>query len=383
MRLLAGGRTALHGGLGEALWLFVTLRITFSLFAVAVAMLFKSPAPCVWDGGPSTHTSGLSFLLLGTWQRWDVCWYERIATLGYRQGDPSVTFFPLYPLLMRVMSIPLRGDLTLSGLLVSGFAYIAAIAGLYRLVAHDFAELVARRAVLYLSVFPAAFFFFAPFSEASFLCLAIWTILLARERKWGWAGIAAFLVGLTRAQGALLIFPLAWEIFQLWRVRRQFFPELLVAPMPAYSALAFYAYTTVETSWNAFQAQTIWGIKTRLPWVVIEASWRYLRQRADVIETFNLFTLLAATLLLLLGLRALPFSYLLFGVPQLLVVSVRQMYFSPLMATTRYAAVIFPIFVLLALWGNRSRRLHYSWLLVSTLLLALLLCAYLTGLFVA
>jgi hypothetical protein len=382
-RLLASGRAALRGGLGEALWLFVTLRVTFSLFAVAVAVLFKSPAPCVWDGGPRTHTTGLSFLLLGTWQRWDACWYERIATLGYHQGDPSVTFFPLFPLLMRVISAPLAGDLTLSGLLVSGLAYIVAVAGLYRLVTRDFDESIARRAVLYLSIFPAAFFFFAPFSEALFLCLAVWTILLAREGKWGWATAAAFLVGLTRAQGALLIVPLAWELFRLWRARRQFFPEVLVASLPAFSALGFYAYTTTATTWNAFQSQNIWGVTTKLPWLVVLASWRHLRQHADVIETFNLITLLAVALLLLLGLRRLPFSYFLFGAPQLLIVGVRQMYFSPLMATTRYATVIFPIFVLLALWGGRSHRLHYSWLLTSLMFLAFLLFTFLMGSFVA
>jgi hypothetical protein len=102
-----------------------------------------------------------------------------------------------------------------------------------------------------------------------------------------------------------------------------------------------------------------------------------------VIETFNLITLLAVALLLLLGLRRLPFSYFLFGAPQLLIVGVRQMYFSPLMATTRYATVIFPIFVLLALWGGRSHRLHYSWLLTSLMFLAFLLFAFLMGSFVA
>ena len=81
-----------------------------------------------------------------------------------------MAFYPLYPLLMRAASLPLADNLTLGGLAVSGAAYIAAMTGLYRLVRDDFDDPVARRAILYLSIFPIAFFLFAPFTGKSAGC---------------------------------------------------------------------------------------------------------------------------------------------------------------------------------------------------------------------
>ena len=165
-----GGRLrgALPGGPGEALWLFVTLRLAFSLFALLASLVFRLARPCSGKEvrPPLLHATGLDFRLLGVWQDWDACWYERIATVGYQPGDPSVNFFPLYPLLMRVTGMLLGGNLTLGGLVVSSVTYVAAMVGLYRLTCYDSGERVARRALLYISVFPTTFF--APFTESLF-----------------------------------------------------------------------------------------------------------------------------------------------------------------------------------------------------------------------
>ncbi len=52
------------------------------------------------------------------------------------------------------------------------------------------------------------------------------------------------------------------------------------------------------------------------------------------------------------------------------------------MSTSRYLLVVFPVFVVLALLG-RHRRPHYSWLILSLMLLGFLLFAFLSGPFVA
>jgi hypothetical protein len=63
------------------------------------------------------------------------------------------------------------------------------------LIARDFEPVVARRTVLLISIFPSAFFLFAPFTEALFLALAVWCIAMARERRWLLAGALGFLAG--------------------------------------------------------------------------------------------------------------------------------------------------------------------------------------------
>jgi len=49
-------------------------------------------------------------------------------------------------------------------------------------VRHDFDADTAQRTALYLAGVPAAFFLFAPFAEAPFLALAVWSIVAARLR---------------------------------------------------------------------------------------------------------------------------------------------------------------------------------------------------------
>ena len=387
--LRVGLRTALAGGLGEALWLFATLRVAFSLFALLASYLFRLPAPCAGgEPAPVLQATGRAFRLLGVWQRWDACWYEQIATQGYQPGNISVNFYPLYPFLMRVVAEPLAGNLTFSGLVISGVAYVMAMTGLYRLVCDDFNEAVARRTLLYLSVFPAAFFLFAPFTEALFLALTVWTLYLARRSAWGWVAPLAFLVGLTRTQGVLLAIPLAWEFVRQWRAGRRALPPAFVALLPPCGFFMYNTYAKIFTGLTPLETgHKYWGNVVRPPWTIVATSWQFIAGgRGDsrgnnAVEAVNLALLVLFAVILLAGLRRLPAIYTFYAVPQVAVAAMDQRYITPLASNSRYLLVIFPVFVILALVG-RDRRLHYSWLLVSTLLLALLVCGFLLGAFI-
>ena len=51
-------------------------------------------------------------------------------------------------------------------------------------------EAVARKAIVYLAIFPTAFFFFAPYSESLFLLLTLIAFREARRDRWGVAAVA-------------------------------------------------------------------------------------------------------------------------------------------------------------------------------------------------
>lgn len=373
-------RALLAGGLGWALVLFLALRFAFSLFAFIVAQLGLARGGCPPQ---DQATASLTFRLLRVWQQWDTCWYERVAATGYAPGDATINFYPLYPLLMRLASIPLGGDLTLGGLTVSGLCYIAGVTGLYRLLRHDFDERIARRATLYLSVFPSAFFFFAAFTEPLFFVLTVWTIYLARRGSWGWAIPAAFLVGLTRTQGFLLAAPLAWEFWRQWRSGRCTWRAALVVPLPVASFAGFLIFAKLYTGWTPLETGAkIWQARPQAPWEVVVASWRHIWRRGDLVEGFNLGLLLLFIVILAVGIRRLPFAYTAFAAPQLLLIISHVRYISPLGASSRYMLTLFPVFVLLALVG-RHRGFHYPYLLLSLAGLGYLFYTFLTGPFVA
>src|SRR5438132_1071276 len=81
-------------------------------------------------------------------------------------------------------------------------AAVLALAVFYRLAAFDVGKDVASRSVIYLGLFPTAFFLYSAFTESLFLALAIGAFWLGRQGRWPLAALLAFLCGLTKVQGA-------------------------------------------------------------------------------------------------------------------------------------------------------------------------------------
>ncbi len=387
---------ALPEGLGEALWLFVVMRLGLGLLALFIWAHMAIPGPCHfelardgWTTIPPLADSGLEFPLVGVWQRWDACWYSKVAAFWYEPGGDSTNFWPVLPALMRLVAWPLGGNIALSGLVVAGLAYVAAITGLFRLVARDFSREVAQRTVLFITVAPAALFLFAPFTEAPFLAFTVWTILAARERSWGVAAIVGLLAGLTRIQGLFLVLPVAWEAWSAWRER----PEETGRSMPALSSIAaiaapvigfgsFVLATGLVMGRSPLDTQDVWGGKNfHPPWEVVGASLQWIIDRHDSLQALNLGMLLLFMVLVVVGARRLPVSYSLLAIPQVALIAVRIQP-TPLTSTARLLEVVFPAFVVVAL-ATSGRRRAVTWTVMSTLALGALTWLFIIGDWVA
>jgi hypothetical protein len=391
-------------GLADAVALFVSLRVLFALIALYFWWTETSvPPPCHfelarngWLTLPPLAQDGASFPLVGVWQRWDACWYTKIATFGYEPGVDSVNFWPLFPVLTGIVGRLLGGAMALGGLVVAGAGYIAAMTGLHRLVARDFDGDVAFRTVVAISIFPTAFFFFAPFTESLFLATAVWAIVGARERRWWLAALAALLASLTRIQGVFLAFPIGWELLVAaglleWRPGRDlraWWPRIrehlagaAAVLAPGAGFLGFLAYSSATVGMTPLDTQDAWGGKEFFaPWDVAAASWAWAVERHDPLQALNLATLALFAFVTIAGLRRVPFAYSLFALPQIALLATRIQP-TPLTSTARYLLVVFPVFVILAQVEGRNLRL--AWLIGSVLFLAVLLGFFLQGNYVA
>jgi len=68
--------------------------------------------------------------LLTAWFRWDAVHYLNIAQFGYHvHSDGASVFYPLYPILTRLLAILLGENYLLSALLVISFSCVAYLAG--------------------------------------------------------------------------------------------------------------------------------------------------------------------------------------------------------------------------------------------------------------
>ena len=125
---------------------------------------------------------------LEPWQRWDTLHFQAIAERGYGAYDSSLFSPFLYPLLIRLVADTIGGDTLLAGLIVSNLAYLVALIYLYRLATMETGQEIARRSILYLALFPTAFFLLAAYTESLFLLTTVAALYYARQKRWLAAG---------------------------------------------------------------------------------------------------------------------------------------------------------------------------------------------------
>ena len=312
------------------------------------------------------HLRGTENRLLDVFgSRWDTGFYVSIAEEGYRYEGvelPSVAFFPLLPIMMRLLT-PLVGDAVVAGILISNLALLAATIVLYRAVLDEWNEAVAERSIWYLSVFPASLFGSAIYTESLFLLTAIGAFFLARRGRWLGAGIVGVAAALTRLHGVLVAVLLAGE---WWRQRRDPATE-----GPPLAALATAVATPLGTAaymlycWHSFgsplafvTAASAWGRVPKPPIATMAEVARtppggwFSGLLAGTIHVDNWIDLSAVLVFLLLGCALLALGR--WGEGLFVVLGVSLSFGSGLlMSQRRYMWVLFPAFMLLALWGER------------------------------
>jgi Gpi18-like mannosyltransferase len=86
----------------------------------------------------------------------------------------------------------------------------------------EFNEGVALKTVLFLSIFPTAYFLSAPYTEGLFFALVIASFYYARLGKWHFAGLLSLFASLTRLAGLLLMPVLLIEYFNQkgWKLKK-------------------------------------------------------------------------------------------------------------------------------------------------------------------
>ena len=359
--------------------LFVIFVSSISIPMRPGAFLYASPDNLVLDG------------LI----RDDSWWYVNIAEHGYtivdaRSGTQgNVVFFPLYPLLVKMLAA-LLGNVFLSGVLVSNVAFLVALAYLYGITRHEFDEETAARAVFYLAAAPTAVFFSAMYSESVYIALVCATFYYAQRRVWDFAALTGALAAATRNTGVLLALVVALEglhqqgvrfrpprlwadsrsaTLRIWRdhARAQIglalasWRSLVVAACAPLGLLAYMAYlsNTFGDPLAFIHAQATWGRPTagagaaRLISRVIELLnvgphfWAGQVNPKTLLEL--ICTLGFAPIVLVVAFKLRP-AYAVYAALTFLV----PLSTGTVGSMTRYVLMLVPCFMLLAHWGRRS-----------------------------
>src|SRR4051794_12155182 len=366
--------------LRSAVLTVVSTRLLVLVVAVAAVAIFGVHAgnEASFDRPGLTHPfGGLADTLLSPLARWDTAWYLDIAHSGY--AGPNSAFFPLYPLLVRgfaVVSAP--GALLVSAYAVSLAALVGALYLMHRLVTLELRSAeVARDAVLMLALFPGALWLGAPYSESLFLLLSVGAFWCARTGRWAFAGGCAALASATRSAGIVLVVPLLILWWSSGRRRRDLaWIALAPAGLVAYSV---YLAASIGDGFAYLHLQDLWFRSFAGPLGAVPdgavAAWDGLRQilsgqRAHVYFTaaggdpidmgwhnLELFGFLLLGLGAVVGvLRRLPAAYGAYVVAALALPLSFPVGPQPLMSLPRFLAVLFPLFMWLALVCRTPRR---------------------------
>ena len=348
-----------------ALWLIGGLGLWYS------AALHPFNKSLTTDGNIAERNEYAWRVFVSSWIQWDAHHYQSIALNGYQSLDQhwsNIAFFPLYPVLIRLI-FPLAGrHVEIAALLIAHLAFFAALLLLYDLLTRDFDDGVAYRAVVLLLVFPTSFFFGAAYSESLALALVVGAVWAMRRQRWWLAGIMGALLATTRLPGVLIAPVLAVTYLQQhkwqWRAIRPNFLAVLLPPLGLCIFMAF-QWLNYRTPFAFLIAQRDWDNHLSLPWTMPYMLVTRLSTSFDwPITLFQIVVWICFIGLTLLAVLRLPLVYGL-TVLLLLLPPYLSSWFRSL---PRHVLIGFPAFVILAMLTQRP----WLWRLVTTVMFLLL-----------
>lgn len=213
---------------------------------------------------------------------WDGGWYLLAAEAGYPDAVPdgasTIAFFPLYPLLVRLVDgLPGLTPIA-AALVVAGASAAAATVVLWLLTRQLWDGDVADRVVVLFAFSPGSFVLSMVYAEGTMLLLAAGCLWALVARRWLVAGVLAALGTASRPNAIALVGACAWASAVAVLHRREW--RSLIAPLLAPAGIVAYfgflwARTGVATAW--FDVQRAGWEERVVPLAVVDD----LRQLLD------------------------------------------------------------------------------------------------------
>lgn len=340
---------------------------------------------------------------VGVFAQFDGVHYLTIARQGYEGIGLVQAFFPVYPLLMRLLAGGVATDFAhiISGRLISFFA----LAGIAYLWFGQKRFITSGAAVRYgfwlFLLWPVSFFLHSLYTESLFILLVITSLLCAAKKQWLLAGIVAGIASGTRVVGVLLFPALLIELLQQtnwrWSItphwlqrhwKNLFFISLSLTGWLLYSLYLWrefqdpLLYMHVQKEFGAGRQDV-----TQLPGLVqLQLLVRYVRMLVSVpistswlVIAQEFFLSIFAAAMLLLGVKKVRLSVWFFSTASLLVPTMT----GSLSSMPRYILAAPAVFLIFGYYAEKYPFLRGLCLLISAVLLVCNLWLYGQGAWVS
>ena len=335
----------------DASWLPWLCGRALTLLALVVAKELVHSGRVVDPKAVAGSTAGL----LGS----DAGWYQAIASGGYHHsGAASLRFFPLYPgvahLVHEVTRLPVSVILvTLTSLFALASTMLA-----HRLAMFEFGDVRIARAITWLvNLAPAAFVMVMGYAEGLFMALGLATFLCLRRRQWWWAAVFAFLAGMTRPTGIVLVLPALVEVVRpSSRVpdRKNGLARVIAVVAPAAGTIAYLVW--VQAQFHDFLAPYRYQLQSSHhgladPLVTVAHALTGAFHGSHLGTALHLPWIAGTLVLLVVAFRRLPVSYGLLAAAAMAV----ALSGSNLDSYERYAFAAFPLLFAAATFMRSTR----------------------------
>jgi hypothetical protein len=362
----------------------ITQFLTWRILLILIALISISVIPLrtgFLGGGTENY---LKNPLLWGWANMDGVHYLSIAQNGYFQYEQA--FFPLYPILIRIIGNILGGNFLFAGLLISNGFFLLGLSVLYKLLIVEGLKSNSKWIIGFLLLFPTSFFFGSVYTEGPFFFLTVTFFYFLKQKKWWLCGLVGFFTGLTRLPGIFLSVVLIYEIWVNNKNRfkiSNFLPVILCG-----SGLLLYMgylYSTVHDPLFFFHVQPIFGANRSGNEIIFlpQVLFRYIKIFLTASISYDYFIALLefvsfglATYMLIKHRKKIPVSYQIFS----WLVIITPTLTGSLSSFPRYFLNIFPLFIALSF---ESRRMKILLLAVSIPLLVICTIFYFRGYFIA
>ena len=221
--------------------------------------------------------------------KYDCGWYSTITSIGYMKtaltegqvGAANWAFFPLHPLIVKALS-----DLTFIPVL--GVAYLlgnlflfGALIFLYKYISSMFSVKAARNTIILVAASPVNVYFTSFYTESLFLFLSSAAIYYATQRRWILGGILGSLLGATRNTGFLigLVFIAIFVFNKDWEREnsrlRSFLFSLTLIPVGLVTYIIFLHYRTGDylAFYHTQKAGWGWTHNSSPLWIIDGLRW--------------------------------------------------------------------------------------------------------------
>jgi hypothetical protein len=302
---------------------------------------------------------------LGIWKRWDASSYVDIAQNGYPhekgQREFLIVFLPVYPLVIRIAH-SIISDWNIAALVVSNLCCAGAFIYFFLLCRLEFNQRAARRAVLFLAVFPTAYFLHVGYSESIFMFLTIAAFYHARRGQWMLCGVFGMLATGSRVPGIVILPPLVWEYLQQknfrWRKIRWDCLFLVLVPVGSLAYL-YINYLQYGNALHFLDVQrTHWGAFLRSPFPSVRGTWHAVLYAEPSQRVVNSGGVLIAFIVATCAVIVAPFRlrpiYSLYLALSWIVIFCNNF---PICAP-RYLLAVFPLYMLMAQLFRRDWLRH-------------------------